>query len=393
MKKTISDRYITGMFSAVMTSFYFIVAAHGFFTLMLLQKGYTESQIAQVATVTSTVSLIAPFLLGQLCDRFRLNKMLIMCGVFVAPVAYYAIGCTDSLALTMLWAGLNTGLCLNLQSIPAGWIVSLNDKGRNIKFGFIRSFGSLSFAIMSVIAGIIIERYTMASLPVMMLIFAVLVAVPAMLLPKPEKADRSQEEKVSFLSTVKVLSTNRMYMILLLCNVLLSIPGGAYFTFFPVLFEQLGGTESLLGIANFVLAVVEVPVMIFYYKLEKRFGVKALVTLALFGYGIKNLCLGFATTTGVAILCLSLQAIGLALIIPANQSMTAACIPVKYSSTAQSLVYSFQSVGSILANLLCGWLVNYVSLWSLFRITSYFAFAGMALFVVGVWLPTRKNRE
>lgn len=393
MKKTMSDRYITGMFSAVMTSMYFIMAANSFFPLMLSHLGRTESQVAQVATVTSSVALIAPFLLGQLCDRFRLNKVLLMCGVFAAPVAYYTIQHTNSLALTMLFAGLNTGLCLNLQSIPAGWIVSLNDKGRNIKFGFIRSFGSLSFAIMSIVAGILIERYTMASLPVMMLVFAVLVAIPAAFLPKPEAVDRSKEEKISFLSTVKVLAGNRMYVILLLCNILLSIPGGAYFTFFPMFFEQLGGTESLLGIANFVLAVVEVPVMLWYYKLEKRFGVKALVTLAIFGYGIKNLCLGFANTTGVAILCLSLQAIGLALIIPANQSMTASCIPVKYSNTAQSLVYSFQSVGSILANLLCGWLVNYVSLWSLFRITSYFAFAGMVLFAVGVWLPTRKNRQ
>ena len=73
-----------------------------------------------------------------------------------------------------------------------------------------------------------------------------------------------------------------------------------------------------------------------------------------------------------------------------DQSMTAALVPAKYSSTAQSLVFSAQSVGGILANVLCAWLVERVNLRSVFQITSYFAFAGVLLFWATVILPAAK---
>jgi len=387
MKKQLSDRYLTAVFSALLTALYCIVAAHSFFNLMLSQQGYSEAMIARVAAATGTASLIAPFILGQLCDRFRIQKPLFVIGLVVGPLAYFMIRNTGSAAMTVFWAVLMSGLCLNLQTIPAGWIGSLNAGGRSINFGFARSFGSLSYALMSVAVGFILERYTMASLPVVMAVMAALVLIPVLLLPRPEKESRSRDGSVSLGSTLKELLSNRPYMIMLLCNALANIPGGAYFTFFALHFEQLGGTESLLGIANFVLALVEVPVMLFYFRLEKKFSTHRLMALAIFGYGLKNLCLSLAGSTGTAILCLPLQAIGLALIVPASQSMTAACVPAKYSGTAQSLVFSAQSVGGILANLLCTRLVELVSLQAIFRITSYFAFAGVVLFWLGARIP------
>lgn len=391
MRKQMSDRYLTAVFSVLLTALYCIVAIHSFFTLMLSQQGYSEAMIARVAAVTGTASLIAPFILGQLCDRYRAQKPLFLLGLVVGPLAYVIIRRTGSVAVTMFWASLMSGLCLNLQTIPAGWIGSLNAAGSRINFGFARSFGSLSYALMSVAVGFIVERYTMGSLPVLMTVTAVLVLIPALMLPRPEKTERAKDASMKLGATLKALAANRPYMLMLLCCALANIPGGAYFTFFSLHFEQLGGTESLLGIANFVLALVEVPVMLFYFRLEKKFGTYPLMALAVLGYGLKNLFLGFAGSVGAAIACLPLQAIGLALIVPASQSMTAACVPAKYSGTAQSLVFSAQSVGGILANLLCSRLVELVSLQAVFRITSCFAFAGVVLFWLGVRVPADRT--
>lgn len=390
MKKQVTDRYLTSVFSLLLTGMYCMVAINSFFMLMLSQQGLSEATLARVATATSTASLIAPFILGQLCDRLRLHKPLFFLGLFIGPLSLFIIRGTDVLPVIVLCAVLLSGLCMNLQIIPAGWIASLNAGGRKIDFGFARSFGSLSFALMSVVVGIVLERFGMISMPVMMALMAVTVLIPVLMLPKPERVTRNREDTPGLGATVKELASNRPYMILLVCNALASIPGGAYYTFFAVHFEQLGGTESLLGIANFVLALVEVPVMLFYSRLEKKFGMRNLMALAIFGYGLKNFCLGLAGSTGMAIACLSLQAIGLALIVPASQSMTAALVPAKYSSTAQSLVFSAQSVGGILANVLCAWLVERVNLHSVFQITSYFAFAGVLLFWATVILPAAK---
>lgn len=366
----------------------------GYFSLMLSRQGYSESAIGQVATITGCVSLIMPTILGRLCDRRQLQKTLFILAAVIGPLAYAGIQKTNSFAAVVFWAMMFYGFCLGPQSIPSGWVALLNSQGRNIDFGFTRSFGSLSFAVFSVILGVIVEKYTVSSLPAILLLFGVITAVCACLLPKPEKqADQEvkKEKADGFGKTMKALLTNKPYLMLLLVTLLFNIPNGSYNTYFSVFFVQMGGTESALGIALFVLAIVEVPVMFFYSKLEKKFGVTWLLALSALGYGLKNLLLSFAPNLVTVVACLTLQVLGLALSVPACQSFVAACTPVKYSSTAQTFQASIQSLGFVLANLLCSWLVNFVDLRALLRITSYFGFAGALLFVVSVCLPAKKR--
>jgi PPP family 3-phenylpropionic acid transporter len=186
MKKQVTDRYLTSVFSLLLTGMYCMVAINSFFMLMLSQQGLSEATLARVATATSTASLIAPFILGQLCDRLRLHKPLFFLGLFIGPLSLFIIRGTDALPIIVLCAVLLSGLCMNLQIIPAGWIASLNAGGRKIDFGFARSFGSLSFALMSVVVGIVLERFGMISMPVMMALMAVTVLIPVLMLPKPE---------------------------------------------------------------------------------------------------------------------------------------------------------------------------------------------------------------
>ena len=389
-----SDRNVTTFFCLLQTTYFCIVAVNiGFFFLMLSQRGYSEEMIGVVATCTSIASLVMPPVIGQWCDRWRLNRWMYVIAAVVAPVSYFCIEATDNFGMVAFWAVMFYGLVLAVQSVPAGWIAALNAGGRKINFSLTRAFGSLSFAVMSVVLGLLVEHYGMGILPYTLILFGILVASCALMLPAPQKQADKQKNSVGMIPTIRNLITNRPYMLMLLGVVLFGIPNGAYNTYFAVFFTQLGGSASMLGIANFVLAVVEVPIMILYVKLEKKVGVKPLVALSILGYGLKNLLLSMAPSVPMAIACLPLQMIGLGLSIPACQSLIASCTPSKYSGTAQSLFYSIQGVGTILANMLCTWLVTRMDLRGIFHLSFYFSLAGALIFLVGVVIPDARKKS
>lgn len=380
-------------FALLFSAFYCIIAVQtGYFSLTLSRQGLSDEAIGKVAVVTSAASLVAPPVWGFLCDRRHINKAVFILAAAVAPVSFYQLQHAGGFAGAALWGGIFYAFCVCLQSVPAGWIAALNAaKGGRISYSSTRAFGSLSFALISVVLGVAVSRFGIECLPAFLVIFGVFLAVATFRLPPQPKLEEQGKQKADFLSAVKELLHNKPYMILLVCGILYGVPSGIFFTYFPVYFAQLGGTDSQLGIAMFVLAVVEVPVMLLYAGLEKRISVTWLVLVSILGYGVKGVCVSLAPGPEWAIACLVLQMFGLALSVPACQSFIASCTSAVYASTAQTIAVSVGGIGMIAANLFGVWLVTIVDLKAVFYITSYFSFAGALLFLFGVCLPGRRK--
>lgn len=388
-----SDQRLNLYFALLFSAFYCIIAVQtGYFSLALSRQGLSDGTIGKVAVVTSAASLLAPPVWGWLCDKRHINKAIFILAAAVAPVSFYQLQHAGSFAGAAWWGGIFYAFCVSLQSVPAGWIAALNAaKGRQISYSSTRAFGSLSFALISVVLGVAVSRFGIACLPVFLVIFGILLAAATLRLPPQPKLEERGKRKAEFLSAVKELLSNKPYMILLVCGILYGVPSGVFFTYFPVYFAQLGGTDSQLGIAMFVLAVVEVPVMFLYAGLEKRIPVSWLLLVSIMGYGVKGVCVSLAPSPEWAIACLVLQMFGLALSVPASQSFIASCTSAVYASTAQTIAVSVGGIGMIAANLFGAWLVTIVDLKSVFYITSYFSFAGALLFLLGVCLPKRRK--
>ena len=388
-----SDRAINLYFCLLQGSIFCMVAIHNaFFALLLADRGFTESMIGQVATVTGAASLVLQPLLGMICDRWRINRLLFILGGIIAPISYWSISQTADFLLCLFWASCFIGLSTGTQALTAGWVASLNNFGYKIDFGFSRGIGSLSFALGSIFFGLVVDWFGLGALPVLLACCGVGVAIAAILLPRPEKQTVVHSQNRDLGRALAQLTKNRAYILLVICSFFSSVPAMAFTTFFPVFFMQEGGSGLLLGIAHFVLAIVEVPVMLWYRKIERRFGAELLLAVAMLGYGLKNLVLSFSVGLPMIIAALTLQAIGLALMIPATQSMVAARTDPACAATAQTLATSVsQGLGGIAAGLFCSWLVSFCSLRIVFAITSLFAIGAAVLFALTVWLPERKK--
>lgn len=380
------DRKLNRYFCLLQASIFCMMAIHsGFFSLMLSQQGVSKMELGRIAAVTGAASLVAQPLLGLISDRWRAERLLYAVGAVLAPLAYYNIQHTTRLGLIAFWAALFVGFSLGAQILSTGWIAALNAAGHKLDFGFSRGVGSLSFALGSVVIGQAINRFGMGCLPVLLAVFGLTLAAAAFLLPRPQRARPAQgadaPRAAGFGEAMRELVKTRPYVLLVLCSFLGNLPSGAFTTYFSVFFSQEGGSASLLGIALFVLAIVEVPVMLNYRRLERRFGVETLLVVSMLGYGLKNLCLALAPSLPFIVACLLLQAAGLALAIPASQSMIAKITDTACCATAQCLWSSLgEGLGMIASSLFCSWLVSFSSIRTVFAVTSLFGFAAAALF-------------
>lgn len=387
-----TDRSLTAGFGYLQASYFCIMAVHtGFFSLILSRQGFTASMIGQVSIVTSIVSLVAQPLLGMAGDRWRANRLMYFVAALCAPLSYYGILHAANMATVLVCAAVFVGLALGVQPLVDGWIALLNAGGRRVDFAFARGAGSLSFALASVVIGQAVDRFGIGSVIWLLVLFGCSVSLAALLLPGPSVAAKHKTSASGLAAATKALAKNKEYVILLLCTFLYTFPSSAFMTYFAVFFAEEGGSGSTLGLALFVLAVVEVPVMFCYSALERRFGVEVLLIVAMVGYAVKNICLGVAQGLPAIVASLLLQSVGLAISVPATQSIIAARTNPVYSTTAQALCASLgMGLGRIFASFFCTWLVGFSSLRFMFIVTSLFALAAAALFGLTVWLPRRR---
>ena len=386
------DRTANRYFCLLQASMFCNMAVYsGFFSVILGRLGFDSSMIAQTATVISVCSMLCTPVLGRLCDRLRITRSLFLAAAVLAPVSLYFILHSTSFFGTLFWSAVFVSFCLRSQIMNAGWIAALNSTGYHLSFAVSRGMGSLSFALGSILIGVVMDRVGLEFLPLLVVVFSALMALAVLLLP-PQPDIPAQSGTGSTAEGLKVLSRNRGYMVLVLCSFLYTIPNHAFATFFPVYFEEQGGSSSLLGVAMFIMAVSEVPVMLGYGRLEKRFGADRLMVVSLLTYGVKSLLVTCFRSPLVICACMPLQAFALGLGIPTCQRLIAQLIEPAYSSTAQTTwSAASEGLGGIFSSLLCTFLVNVMDMKGLLRFTALFSLTGTVIYVV--YLKKRKQKD
>ncbi len=135
-------------------------------------------------------------------------------------------------------------------------------------FGTIRMGGTLGYAVMAVIAGII-ARNNIKNIFLLFAVVSILAFFSAFRLP-PVKGHQAGGKRVS---VWKLFENHDLLLLMSFCFIIQSTIG-FYFSFFPIYYRQLGADSSMLGWAMFISAVSEVPFLIFAGKILEKLGTK-----------------------------------------------------------------------------------------------------------------------
>ena len=268
--------------------FYAGNAVQTFVPVYLNSIKLSQTTIGVLLAIGPFVALFAQPLWGIACDRAKTKntilKILLLggsCTFILYPLSrsYYYI-----FMIMFLFTLFYTSIAAISDTITLEYLESTS-----WSFGKIRMGGTFGYAIMSLVAGVIVKhniKYTFILYPVIILIaFLIVFNFPEI------SGYQSKHKKISILK----LFENRKLVTLMIFVTILHITLGFYYSFFAIYFKQLGGDSRLLGLSMFISAICELPFLLFADKIIKKLGIIQTLAISGFVMGIRWLLLYIIT--------------------------------------------------------------------------------------------------
>ncbi|MEA5039107.1 MAG: MFS transporter [Clostridiaceae bacterium] len=381
-------RRIECNYAAVQGSFWASnCAIRTFLAIFLAYRGLSDAQIGGTTSLLYITSITLQLLISSWSDHHGKTALKKTIGVLtVAALAGGAVLWLLPLPVLMMMIVyvITTACDSSVDGLNNALMMQYVNGGLPVRYGWPRGIGSISYAVVAYLLGRLVERYTPDVLLPAFLGLAVVALLCVLLMPAPESVGALPPVKPAsgqVASYHQMLRGNPTLLLLLAACILAGAGQSSVGTFLIRIVENLGGGTTEFGIATFISAGVELPVMFLSARLLRRFSAKSILLTSFICNFIKLVLLWIAPSLGFlyltmafSIFCFGLY--GFSAVIFVN-AIVRADEKVRGQSLL-SLCYT-SGIGGILGNLLSGWLLQARGVSFLLAVSSGLCLCGAVL--------------
>ena len=338
----------------------------GFSVTYLLSCGYSNSEAGYILASANICALILQPFLADLADHSKkINAMTILLVsiaiIFVCSIGLFFIS-IRSAVLTLIYV-----VMITLANAVIAFLTSvqfLMDTSKSkINFGLCRAGGSLCFAILSALMGIMIERIGMKSIPTTLFIITLLIVVLCMYITRHRINDKqttgSTLEKRQSSSLFVFFRENPKFMILSVAMLFIYY-AHAFITNFTIsIVRNVGGNHREMGYLIAFMALMELPGMIGFKEISRRFKVSSLLLFSMTMFSVKAIIVWLSPSLITLTFGFALQVVSFALYIPASVQYANIIIDEKDTVKAQMMFNFMQAGGAVFSSIIGGWLIDF----------------------------------
>lgn len=338
----------------------------GFSVTYLLSCGYSNSEAGYILASANICALILQPFLADLADHSKkINAMTILLVsiaiIFVCSIGLFFIS-IRSAVLTLIYV-----VMITLANAVIAFLTSvqfLMDTSKSkINFGLCRAGGSLCFAILSALMGIMIERIGMKSIPTTLFIITLLIVVLCMYITRHRINDKqttgSALEKRQSSSLFVFFRVNPKFMILSVAMLFIYY-AHAFITNFTIsIVRNVGGNHREMGYLIAFMALMELPGMIGFKEISRRFKVSSLLLFSMIMFSVKAIIVWLSPSLITLTFGFALQVVSFALYIPASVQYANIIIDEKDTVKAQMMFNFMQAGGAVFSSIIGGWLIDF----------------------------------
>ena len=338
----------------------------GFTTVYLQEKQYTNYQIGIIFAMGNIFGFVAQPLIAVHIDKSRSTALLryilstaaislvLMLGVLFMPSA-----CLPLSAAFVLLIGGN----ILLQPLCISLCFYLETFGSKINFSAARAVGSLSFGLATVVLGLLVERVSASAVPLSYIIITALFGALALsytLGAKPREITKGAAVEVSEKPSgiFEFLKENKRFTFFLLGTSLLYFTHSLLGNFMIEFVRNVGGDSSDMGSILAFMTLSEIPAMLLFSKLSRRFSCSALLRFAVIMFTLKELMIYLAGSVAMFYAAEALQALSFAIFVPASVRYADEIIEKRNSTKGQTFITAVISMASIFASIIGGILLD-----------------------------------
>ena len=267
-----------------------------FVTVFLLYRGVSNTQIGLVTGIGCVSSIfLSPWLTGLLGRSPRLNVRDVLGGVYLFMAAVFILLAYMPMPAVAVMAGYTVIYCLYMGTYSFLQVMASDytAAGMDINFGLARGLGSASWAIAALLLGAAVDATSpavtgaafMAATAVMVLLMRTMPVAPS---------QTGSEEKGG--SAIAVLKDYPVFFMILLGFTLCKVGMTPLLTYLPNIMTNLGGSTGMFGVAIFVMALSETPVMAMAGRWMEKMDILTLTVIGGIAYVARNFIICFATS-------------------------------------------------------------------------------------------------
>lgn len=341
--------------------------------VFLLSKGYSNSEIGIIVASAGLVSVLLQPLVAGLSDKHEkisLRRLIL----FLSVVMLLAGAILSIPGLHMLWNALFYSVLLAVLQILTPLVNAIGmeciNHGISVNFGLARGIGSVSYALISFLAGGLIERFSSTLVPFLVIFCYLLVFAAAYAFcfsdsrtknPELEQAEQTSEtlfEDGVAAGNTSFFSSYRRFFILLAGISLLFICHNMLNNYLFQIMTYHNGGSSEMGIAAAISAVLELPTMIAFSYIVRKVSSSTLLKISGFFFTLKSFLTLIAVGITGVYLAQAAQMFGFALFTPASVYYTNSLIRPADRARGQAFMTATNTAGSVFGSLLGGFLID-----------------------------------
>lgn len=367
-----------------------------FASIFLLDKGLANSTIGFIIALSNVSSVIIQTFFANFTAKHKsielqdmLTFMLIVIilasvTVFFAPSQLIFI---IAIIIAFSFAKSNVPFVNSLAFI-------YEDQGVEINYGFGRGFGSLAYALVNLVLGFVIQQTTPGILPLlyigMAIVFIFIVRsfrLPEDTLGKNLEVNKPIEEAKNKRPSISIeeqsfagfLSKYRT-LIFAIIGLALVLFGHSIISIYMIqIVTPIGGNSSTVGLAVFIAAGAEFPVMMNFDKLQKKKNAAFWLKTSMVFFILKIVIMYFATSLWMVYLSQFLQFGAFALAYPAAVQYIKNGVDKKDLFKGQSFFTISTTMSSVFASLAGGLLIDYFGIGAMLFVALLVALVGGAI--------------
>lgn len=348
-----------------------------FASVFMLAKGYSNMHIGITMAAANLLALgLQPFVADHM-DRAKGIKIIdaivwMTVLMMLTGVGYFAFAGGSF----MLAAALAAVLAVHalIQPLLNSLAFRLSESGSEVSYGIGRAGGSLGFSVIVAVLGTLVEKKGEMSVPVCMeAACALLIAL--LFLTKhsfakmkrandieiaehtgraPDETD-AEDERIDLRAFIR---RNKYFFILNLGLSGLLFSNGILSNYMPQIAAGVGGTTEQTGRILSLMAILEMPTMMFIGTIRKHFRSRTLVKIASVGFLGKIVVCWLAGSVGLLFAAQAFQLVAFALLTPAMVYYIDEIMSPGEAVKGQSLFTMMFTFSTIIASFAGGWILD-----------------------------------
>ena len=294
--------------------------------------GMSLDQIGLLAAAVAVSALVAAPIWGTISDALSGSRFVLPAAALLTAAFGAAMAATSNLVIVALlavsfWlAFAGVGPLLDARALDT----VADDKNR---YSRIRAWGSAAFVVSSIVVGAFIQNTQLRALFTVLVPSIALAGFLALGLRSAKSLDPRPDR-----SAIRSVLASRTLLWFLAAALIAWAANSAINAFLSIYLSSIGAPGGLVGLSWALGAVVEVPLLLAFPLLARRFGLERLILVGAGLLCLRALAIAMVGDPVLAALTMALHGGGFALLLVGGVTYVARHAPAGASATAQGVL-------------------------------------------------------